>query len=109
MNSALFFGEAYYDTSKPAAFGSVDKLTRAARQSDIAKVSDVKPWLEEQNAYKLHKPVRKHCPRNPYYVSNILEALECDLVDVQALVKYNDSNRYLLTVIDVFSKYILYH
>jgi DNA-binding protein len=35
-----------------------------------------------------------------------LKVLECDLVDVQAIDKYNDGNRYLLTVIYVFSKYL---
>jgi len=31
---------------------------------------------------------------------------ECDLVDVQGLSKYNDGVKYLLTVIDVFSKFL---
>jgi hypothetical protein len=43
--------------------------------------------------------------RNPYSVDNIMEVWECDLVDVQSLLKYKDDYRYLLTVIDVFSKF----
>jgi len=35
-----------------------------------------------------------------------MEVFECDLVDVQALRKYNDSYKYLLTVIDVHLKSI---
>ena len=31
---------------------------------------------------------------------------ECDLMDVQAYVIYNDNYRYILSVIDVFSKYL---
>ena len=30
----------------------------------------------------------------------------CDLVDVQALSRHNDGVKYLLTVIDVFSKFL---
>jgi len=30
---------------------------------------------------------------------------ECDLIDVQAFVQFNDNFKYLLTVINVFSKY----
>jgi len=35
-----------------------------------------------------------------------MDIWECDLVDVQWLSEYNDGIKYLLTVIDVFSKYI---
>jgi hypothetical protein len=35
-----------------------------------------------------------------------MDVWECDLVDVQSFAKYNDGYRYLLTVIDVFSKFI---
>jgi len=35
-----------------------------------------------------------------------LVVFEADLVDVQSLAKHNDNHRYLLTVINVFSKYL---
>ena len=35
-----------------------------------------------------------------------MDVWESDLVDVQSLSKYNDKYRYLLTVIDVFTKYL---
>jgi transposase InsO family protein len=35
-----------------------------------------------------------------------MDVWECDLVDVQSLAKHNDGYRFLLTVIDVFSKYL---
>ena len=35
-----------------------------------------------------------------------MEDFECDLVDTQALSKYNDSYKYLLTVIDLFSEFL---
>jgi len=31
---------------------------------------------------------------------------ECELLDVQAYAKYKDNYRYILSVIDVFSKYL---
>ena len=39
-------------------------------------------------------------------LNNILDIWECDLVDVQGFSKYNDGVKYLLTVIDVFSKFL---
>ena len=35
-----------------------------------------------------------------------MDVRECDLVDVQRLSKYNSGVSYLLSVIDVFSKYL---
>jgi len=35
-----------------------------------------------------------------------MEVWECDLLDVQAYEKYNDNYKYILCVIDVFSKFL---
>jgi hypothetical protein len=53
--------------------------------------SDIKKWLEKQDAYTLHRLVRKRFHRNPYSVTNIDDVRECELVDVQRLSKHNDS------------------
>ena len=39
-------------------------------------------------------------------MNNIMDVWECDLVDVQWLSKYKDGFKYMLNVIDVFSKYL---
>ena len=44
--------------------------------------------------------------RNRYTVTNVMDVWECDLLDVQSLAKYNDTHRYILSVINVFSKYL---
>jgi len=44
--------------------------------------ADIKKWLEKQDAYTLHRPVRKRFHRNRYNVANIDDVWECDLVDV---------------------------
>jgi hypothetical protein len=68
--------------------------------------ADIKAWLLKQDAYTLHRGVRKRFPRNPYSVNNINDVWECDLIDVQGLSKNNDGVKYLLSVIDVFSKFL---
>jgi transposase InsO family protein len=35
-----------------------------------------------------------------------LDVWECELIDIQNFSKYNDGYRYLLSVIDVFSKFL---
>lgn len=54
----------------------------------------------------MHRPTRKRYPRNSYTVNNALDVWECDLVDVRSLSGSNDGYTYLLTVIDVFTKYM---
>jgi len=39
-------------------------------------------------------------------VSNVMDVWEYDLLYVQACAKYNDNYRYILAVIDVYSKYL---
>ena len=95
----------YYDPSKPSAFSSLKKLQKAAKEIG-KKPGDIRSWLEKQDAYTLHRPLRKRFPRNPYTVNNIMDVWECDLIDVQALGKLNDNHKYLLTAIDVFSKFL---
>lgn len=53
---------------------------------------------------ELLKPIRKNFVRRPYAVRGIGEFYQADLVDMQPLSKFNDGYKYLLTIIDVFSK-----
>ena len=99
------------DPSKPSAFSTQQKLQNAVGQSTSkhsqnTSPADIKAWLLKHDAYTLHRPVRKRFPRNPYTVNNINDVWECDLVDVQGLSKYNDGVKYLLTAVDVFSKFL---
>jgi len=98
----------YYDPSKLSAFSTQQKLENAVGQitGKQKQKTDIKTWLLKQDAYTLHRPVRKRFPRNPYTVNNINDVWESDLVDVQGLSKYNDDVKYLLTVTDVFSKFL---
>jgi transposase InsO family protein len=95
--------KVYYDPGPFAGFSTLDKLNRAVKDD---KRTALKSWLEEQDAFTLHRPVRKRFHRNPYTVTNVMDVWECDLLDMQAHNKVNDNYRYLLTVIDVFSKFL---
>src|SRR5437870_3169280 len=71
------------------------------------KVDDdtARKWLMGQNAYTLHKQSRSKFRRRRTIAKSINELWQADLVDMSLLSNENDSNRYLLTCIDVFSKY----
>ena len=56
-------------------------------------------------AEELHKPVRRKFKRRRVLVSGIDKIWAADLADMQAFSKFNRGIKYLLAVIDVFSKY----
>ena len=60
---------------------------------------------QEQLADELHKPIKRNFTRRHVIVNNIDEMWTSDLIDMQLLAKFNKGFKYLLMVIDVFSKY----
>ena len=56
-------------------------------------------------AEELHKPVRNKFKKRRVLVNGIDKIWAADLVDMQAFSKFNRGIKYLLAVIDVFSKY----
>jgi len=104
--------DIYYDEGSPVGFSTLPKLLSAevaetkTKKGKPQSVGAIKAWLEEQDAYTLHSPVKKRFARNPYTVTNVRDVWECDLLDVQAHAKYNENFRYILSVIDVFSKFL---
>jgi len=97
----MSLGKIYYDPKHTAGFSSAAKLVSAAKRNK----RNVEEWLSGQDTYNLHKPVRKRFPRNPYTVTNIDDVWEIDIADLSSLSKYNDKYKYLLNVIDIFSRY----
>ena len=97
-------GKLYYDLESTSALLTLKRLEAAARHRKIGKsTGELREWLGTQDAYTLHRPVRKNLPSNPYSVNNQMDVWECDLVDIQGPSKHDGIN-YLLSFIDVFSK-----
>ena len=96
----------YYNIDNPAPFASQAKLMQEAKfeNRDIT-LNDVKEWLQGQLVYGLHKDARRNFLRNRIVVSEIDEQWQADLVDLQEFKARNCGNGYILTIIDLFSKY----
>jgi hypothetical protein len=95
----MSLGKLFYYSAYSAGFGSVAKFVKASNSNKI----DIEVWLSGQNAYTLHKTIRKHFYRNPYTVTNIDDFFEMDLADLSSISKYNDKYKYLRNVIDIFA------
>jgi hypothetical protein len=92
----------YFDVKHPASFGTAEKL-KAATKSKYNK-QDITRWLQAQDAHTLHKERRIHFTRSRYFVPSMNNLFQCDLCDMRNLVTYNEGYKFILTVIDVFSK-----
>lgn len=59
----------------------------------------------DAEASELHAPIRRKFKRRRVFVYNIDDIWSADLKDMQLLAKQNKHYKYILTVIDLFSKY----
>ena len=96
----------YYDIKHVASFSTARKLWRAARGHDhTVSLDQVKMWLASQPAYTLHRKVVHKFPRRKVLVKGPNYQWQADLVDLTAIAKENSGIKYLLTVIDCFSRF----
>jgi len=96
----------YEDPSQPGSFAGVDALYAEAKRRGLGVGRRrIREWLRKRQSYTLHKPARKHFKRNRTTVFYKDELWQMDLCDMKGLKEYNDGVTFLLTVIDVFSKY----
>lgn len=53
---------------------------------------------------EIHRYARKNFTRRKYTMYGIADTLQADLIEMQPFSKENQGNRYILIVIDIFSK-----
>jgi transposase InsO family protein len=93
----------YYSPNHPAAFSTLKALYNATNR-EISR-ENIARWLEKQKTYTLHRPKRKRFPRNFYDVDNIGDLWQTDLICWESLAEHNDGYKYILVVIDCFSRF----
>ena len=97
------FSRKYYDTkaSALAYTGNVKKFSTQFPNSKKAK-----EWLQNQETYSLHKPVRKKGIQGNKTIASCVDAQwQADLADMSNVSEHNDGHCFVLTVIDVLSRY----
>src|SRR5271170_214916 len=102
----------YFNPRAPGSFGGVDALYRqidekskVKRGSRTKTKSELSTWLRNQPAYSMHFPVKRKFKRNITMVYTINEQFQADLIDMSSLSKQNGGVTFLLSCIDIFSKY----
>ncbi|XP_061167375.1 uncharacterized protein LOC133176237 [Saccostrea echinata] len=99
----------WYDPRHPGSFASPSKLYEIVKREGKFKIGlhRIKKFLQNQDAYSLQKRVkRRGFKRRRVIVQGIDYQWEADLADVQNLSKHNDGIKYLLVIVDVFSRFL---
>ena len=105
-DSVNFLSDYYFDTKSPVAFTSPLALYREAKKRyPSLTFRQVQTWLQSKDTYTLHKPVRYNFPRNRVIVTGIDDQWQADLVHISSLARFNKRYKFLLTCIDLFSKF----
>ena len=90
----------YYNLLAPASYAGLSKF----KPKGYTK-KQVREWLQSQDTCTLHKPTRRRLPRRHVVVYGIDHQWQAGLVDLAILSSYNTGFKYLLTCIDVLSRY----
>ena len=98
----------YYNDKNPSAFGGPQKLFRVFKRKYPGQFSlhFIKKWLNNQDSYSLSKEPRHRFKTSRVLVTSIDEQYDVDLTSVENLKKYNDGIRFLLFIIDIFSRHL---
>jgi hypothetical protein len=104
MNKLL--DKVYYDPSSNACYSGVNAIHQEAKKQN-PKVTKAKvvEYLQKQRTYTLHKPIRKKFARNRVVPCGFDTDWQADLCDMQKLKKENNGFGYILTCIEVLSRY----
>lgn len=103
-----YLRELYYTPGKPGAFAGPEKLYQAVKLEGKYKIGrqKIKQFLNNEDAYSLYKPIRKTFPRSKVVVNTIDSMWDGDLADVSNIASHNDGYKFLLVLIDIFSRFL---
>ena len=94
----------YYDPL--SGYQSQAQLYQDAKEEGLnVSRAKIKEWFEHQSTYTRFKQPIKRFRRRQTYVSSMGKQLQMDMVDMSKFDGENDGYRWILTAIDVFSKY----
>ena len=91
-----------YNERGPAAFGSINNLTKASGLSR----ERVTEFLQSRDSYTKYKGIRRKFPRLNAHARYSDEIWCLDLAQMDKLSRWNRGINFLLVTVDVFSRYL---
>ena len=105
MNKEEIISEAYYND---IGLNSIEKLyfkLKDNRRLPLITRKDIQQFLDKQATYQQHKTVRRKIIYFPIVSPGINHNLQIDLADFSDISNMNDNVKYLIVIVDVFSRY----
>jgi transposase InsO family protein len=104
------FANIYFSTKSPYGLGGKTRFLKGVKRrlgNTKSVLEKAKGWLAGVDTYTLHRPVvtGKTKRRRRTVVTGIDSTWQADLADLPQFMAYNDGARYVLFVIDVFSRF----
>ena len=96
------FRDVYFDPKNTAAFKGHRKVK--AKLKGKLTTKEVDELLRESHSYTLHKPVRLKFPRRKFITNGAGFCWQADLIDMSSFSKYNEGTKWILCVLDIFSR-----
>ena len=90
----------------PKLSGSYSGLKSFIKNRKISNSKEVKSQVEKLKEYYLFKPIRRKFPRRRVLVHEPKHQIAFDLIDLIRYSKWNNNFKYVLIVVDVFTKKI---
>ena len=103
-----YLRKIYYNPAQVGSFGGARRLYETVKQEGKynLSLSFIRKWLSGQETYSLHRPVLRKFKTNHVITSGPFAQADTDLMDMTRYAKQNDNMRFVLIVIDIFSKYL---
>ena len=102
-----YLEKIYFNPSHPASFEGPDRLYKTVKKEGKFKIShsQIKKWIQKQESYSQNKGVKRTFQRGRVIVAGIDDQFDIDLASLASYSNENDGYKYLLVVIDIFSRY----
>ena len=105
-NWEKYLEKIYFDPLHLASFQSPLRLYHTVKKEGKHKIScrQIKQWIQKQESYSRNKGVQKFS-RGRIIMEGIDAQFNADLASFISYAQDNDGYKYLLVVIDIFSRY----
>ena len=87
----------------PISFSGISNVQRYYPEVPRYVIEDALAGIDTYSLFREEKKPRKY---NPIFVRQKREILQADLIDLQSLAEFNNGIKYLLVVIDTFSRFV---
>ena len=104
-NLNTFLTALYTDPASPWAYTGLSVFARNVERKYGIPRAQTKVWLQKQRVYTKQRPAPRRARSDPTYVTGMHEVYQADLLDMAFVAEENRGVRFLLTVVDVLSRY----